>query len=157
MNASKRQKYFQTGLVLAISMLLWISLPASSFSQDGDGAGTVEGEKAGGINMQTVSGTVVETMNSGGYTYALVKKDGTRTWVALPKSRIALGNEITCQPGMVMNNFGSSSLNRSFKQIVFSPGITSLSGDAAPTEATPAPNEAPPVPKIKEPENWKDF
>ena len=138
-------------------MLLWISLPASSFSQDGGGAGTVEGEKASGINMQTVSGTVVETMNSGGYTYALVKKDGTRTWVALPKSRSTLGNEITCQPGMVMNNFGSSSLNRSFKQIVFSPGITSLSGYADPTEATPAPNEAPPVPKIKEPENWKDF
>ncbi|MFC1826644.1 hypothetical protein ACFLZQ_01775 [Thermodesulfobacteriota bacterium] len=69
-----------------------------------------------------------------------------------------MGNEITCQPGMMMNNFVSSSLNMTFKQIVFSSGITSISGDAAPpTEATPAPNEAPPAPKIKEPENWKDF
>ena len=156
MNVSKRQKCFQVGLVLAISMLLGLSLPASSFSQDSSD-GTVGGDKASGINMQAVSGTVVETMNSGGYTYALVKKDSAKTWVALPKSRIAVGNEITCQPGTVMNNFGSSSLNRTFKQIVFSSGITSLSGDVPPPKATSAPNEAPPAPKIKEPENWKDF
>ncbi|MFC1826643.1 hypothetical protein ACFLZQ_01770 [Thermodesulfobacteriota bacterium] len=80
MNASKKKKYFKTGLVLAISMLIWISLPASSFSQDGGGDGTVEGDKVSGINMQAVSGTVVKTLNSGGYTYVLVKKDGAKTW-----------------------------------------------------------------------------
>ncbi|KPK24803.1 MAG: hypothetical protein AMJ61_13305 [Desulfobacterales bacterium SG8_35_2] len=114
MKASKKQKYFQIALAIAISLLLWRPLPASSFSQNGGGAGTAEGDQASGVTMQTVSGKVVETMDSGGYTYALVEKDGAKTWVALPKSRIAVGNEITCQPGMVMNNFSSPSLRKDF-------------------------------------------
>ena len=157
MDASKRQKYFQTGLVLTIFLLLWNPLPASSFSKKGGEAGTVGGDKASGVTMQTVSGKVVETMNSGGYTYALVDEGAAMTWVALPKSRIAVGNKITCKPGMVMNNFSSPSLNKSFKHIVFSGGVTSFSGDTAPPAATPAPDEAVAVPKIKEPEDWKDF
>jgi hypothetical protein len=106
--------------------------------------------------MQTVSGRVAETMNSGGYAYALVDENGAMTWVALPKSRISVGSEISCQPGMVMNNFGSASLNRSFKHIVFSSGLTSSSGGAPPA-ATSVPDKAPNAPKIKEPEDWKDF
>jgi hypothetical protein len=157
MNASKKQKYFQTGLILVISLLLWNPVPASSFSQNSGGAGTAGNDKASGVTMQAVSGKVVETMNSGGYTYALVDKDGAKTWVALPKSRITVGSEINCKPGMVMNNFSSPSLNRSFKHIVFSGGLTSSSGTAAPPEASPAPDEAIDLPKIKEPENWKDF
>jgi len=153
MNASKRQKYFQTGLVFAISLFLWCLFPASSFSQNDDGTATTGEDKTSGITMQAVSGKVVETIDSGGYTYALVDKDGAMMWVALPKSRIAVGDEITCQPGMVMNNFSSPSLNRAFKQIVFSMGITSTSGTAEP----PAPEEAIVVPKIKEPKDWKDF
>jgi hypothetical protein len=157
MNASKRQKYFQTGLAFAIFLLLWNFFPVSSFSQDGGDAGTVEGDKASGKTMQTVSGKVVKTMNSGGYTYALVDKGGNMTWVALPKSRLAVGNEITCQPGMVMNNFSSNSLRQTFKQIVFSSGLTSFSVGTASPEETPASDEAPSVPKIKEPEDWKNF
>ena len=158
MNGSKRQKYFQSGLILAISLLLWNPLPARSFPQNHGGTGTSGGDKTGGITMQTVSGKVVETMNSGGYTYALVDKDGARTWVALPMSMIAVGNEITCKPGMVMNNFHSSSLNRSFEHIVFSMGITSSSGCPFSSTAPPVPDdEATDVPKAKEPEDWGGF
>jgi len=157
MNASKISRYFQSGLLLAVFLLLLNPLPASSFSQKGGGAAASGGDKASGITMQTVSGRVVETMNSGGYTYALVDKEGARTWVALPKSNIAVGTEITCQPGMVMNNFSSPSLNRVFKHIVFSRGVTSASGAAAAPTEPPAQDEAANVPKIKEPENWKDF
>ncbi|MFC1844013.1 hypothetical protein ACFLZ5_04415 [Thermodesulfobacteriota bacterium] len=161
MNARNKQKYFHTVLVLVISLLLWNPLPASSFSQNGSKAGAAGGDKGGGVTMQTVSGKVVETMNSGGYTYALVKKDGAKIWVALPKSRIVVGNEITCQPGMVMNNFSSPSLKRIFKQIVFSRGITSSSGSAASPEVTPSPDEVtevpeanPEVPKAKPKNDW---
>jgi len=157
MNASKKQKYFQIALILSITLLLWHPIPASSFSQNGSGAGTAEGDQASGITMQAVSGKVVETMDSGGYTYALVEKDGAKTWVALPKSKIAVGNEITCQPGMVMNNFSSPSLNRSFKQIVFSRGITSSTGAATAPEPTPDQVEPTDLPKVKDTEEWKDF
>ncbi len=134
MNTNKKKKYFQTCLAVAIILLLWNPLPASSFSQMGSTTGTTAGRKASSVTMEAVSGKVVETMNSGGYTYALLEKDGAMTWVALPKSNIAVGNEITCQPGMVINNFRSPSMNRTFEYIVFSRGITSFSGDPAPTE-----------------------
>jgi len=153
MNASKRLNYFRIGLVLVTSLLLWNLLPANSFSQTGGGG------KAGGSTMLGISGKVVKTMNGGGYTYALVDKDGGKTWVALPMTKIAVGNEITCKPGMVMNNFRSSALNMTFKHIVFSGGVTSISGAADPSAAITAPDEVIDVPKIKikEPENWKDF
>ncbi len=93
--------------------------------------------------MQGVSGKVVETMNSGGYTYALVKKGGTKIWVALPQSAIAVGSEIVCQPGMEMSNFKSASLNRSFESIVFSAGLAPVGPVAAPAPtASSAPSEA---------------
>jgi hypothetical protein len=157
MSTSKRQQYFQTGMVLAISLLLWTLHPVSSFAQQNGGSGNVGEEKTKGITMMTVSGRVIETMNSGGYTYALVNMDDTAIWVALPVSRIAVGNEIACKPGMVMNNFRSTSLNRSFTHIVFSGGIISSSGDPVPPTATPAPDETTDLPKIEEPEDWRDF
>lgn len=157
MHLQKKQKYLQTGLILIICLILWNPIPASSFPQNGGGEGTAQEGKADGITMQAVSGKVVETMNSGGYTYALVDEGNARTWVALPKSSLAVGNEITCQPGMVMNNFSSSSLNHTFKQIVFSSGIMSFSqGTATPAE-TPVMDKAPDLPKVKESEDWGDF
>jgi len=154
MNAGNSQKYSATILILVIVMLLWHPLSSGPLAQDSGGAGTAKGE---GMMMQAVSGRVVETMNSGGYTYAMVDGAGGPTWVALPKSRIAVGDEIACRPGMVMNNFTSTSLHRTFKQIVFSGGLISSSGGATPPAATVTPDEAPPVPRIREPENWKDF
>ena len=113
---------------------------------------------AGGITMQQVSGKVVETMDSGGYSYALVEKDGDKTWVALPKSSIAVGDEITCKTGMVMNNFHSSSMNRTFEHIVFSGGITSSSGSTAHPDTAPDQEEiSEEAPKAKPPEDWKGF
>jgi len=40
---------------------------------------------------------------------------------------------------------------------VFSSGIKSFSGDPALPAANPVPDETIDAPKIKEPENWKDF
>ena len=147
MNLSKKLNYFRTGLALITFLLLLNFLPGSAFSQ------------AGGPAMVAVSGRVVQTMTAGGYTYALVDKDGGKIWVAMAKTRLAVGNEITCQPGMVMHNFQSNALNRSFEQIVFSSGLASISDTATPPAATLAPEETTRAPrsKVKEPENWKDF
>jgi hypothetical protein len=141
MNTSKRMKYFRPGLVLAISLLLWNPLQANAFPQSGSGAGAGGDGMAEGSSMRGVSGKVVETMNSGGYTYALVDTGNGKTWVALPQTEIAVGNEIACQPGMTMNNFNSTTLNRSFEHIVFTQGLAS-SGAAVPAAPAAAPAEA---------------
>ena len=159
MNTSNRQKYFQIGFVVAIFLFLLGPLPISFFTQiDG---GVVSASEP---TMISVSGQVIETMTGGGYTYALVKNSGAETWVwvAMPKTRIEVGNEITTKPGMMMNDIPSSAFNRTFERIVFSQGIASSSDTVSPMAATSAPDEAAPekepfVSKIEEPENWKDF
>ncbi|MCK5070396.1 MAG: DNA-binding protein [Desulfocapsa sp.] len=78
---------------------------------------------------QNLTGKVMETMDSGGYTYMQVDTGKGQPWVAIPQSKIAVGQEVTYQPGMVMNNFASKTLNRTFESIVFSGGLV---GAAAP-------------------------
>jgi hypothetical protein len=70
-----------------------------------------------------ISGKVVETMNSGGYTYVCLESNGKKTWVAIPATKVTVGQEATCQPGMEMKNFTSKTLNRTFASIIFSGGL----------------------------------
>jgi hypothetical protein len=79
----------------------------------------------------SLSGKVVETMNSGGYTYISVEKEGKRTWVAIPTTEVKVGQEVTYLPGAEMRNFTSKTLNRTFESIIFSGGIVPQPGTAA--------------------------
>jgi len=78
--------------------------------------------------MHSLSGKVVESMNSRGYTYISIEKDGKKSWVAVPEMKVLVGQEISFRPGMVMNNFESKTLNRTFKTIVFSGGTIGQKG-----------------------------
>jgi hypothetical protein len=81
----------------------------------------------------SISGKVVETMNSGGYTYVCLEKAGKKTWVAVPEMKVAVGQEMAFQPGSVMHDFPSKSLNRTFESIIFSGGpATSQSSPSMP-------------------------
>ena len=70
----------------------------------------------------SLSGKVVETMNSGGYSYILLEKNGKKIWVAVPLMTVTVGQEVALQPGQEMGNFTSKSLNRTFDIIIFSGG-----------------------------------
>jgi len=70
----------------------------------------------------TISGKVVETMNSGGYTYINLEKDGNRKWVAVPSMKVAVGQELELKNGAVMTGFFSKTLNRTFDAVIFSAG-----------------------------------
>lgn len=84
------------------------------------------------LDGQTIQGKVLETMNASGYTYLKVAGTQGETWVAVPETKVAVGQEVTCAPGMEMRDFSSKSLNRSFASIVFSPGIgPAAAGSAA--------------------------
>jgi outer membrane lipoprotein-sorting protein len=71
----------------------------------------------------SLSGNVVETMNSGGYTYVSLENNGKKTWVAVPETKVKVGQKVTCQPGGEMKNFTSKTLKRTFESIIFSDGI----------------------------------
>jgi len=70
-----------------------------------------------------LSGKVLETMDGGGYTYLLLSSGSEKNWVAIPLSKIAVGQELTLIPGFEMKNFTSKGLNRKFDKVIFSAGI----------------------------------
>lgn len=70
-----------------------------------------------------LSGKVVDTMDSGGYTYVQLDNGGKKTWVAVPQTKVTKGSNMTFRPGMEMKNFESKTLKKTFDSIVFSDGI----------------------------------
>jgi hypothetical protein len=84
-----------------------------------------QGSKSAADN--SLSGKIVETMDSGPYTYLLLEKNGNKTWAAVPHMKVEKGQKISLLPGALMENFKSSTLNRTFEKIYFSagPAITS--------------------------------
>jgi len=66
------------------------------------------------------TGKVLQIISSAGYTYVeLRKKSGEKIWLAVPAADIAVGSQQTFNPGMVMPNFESKTLKRTFDKIVF--------------------------------------
>ena len=72
--------------------------------------------------MAAVSGKVVETMDSGGYTYIRLESGGKKVWAAVPTMKVTVGQELKLLPGQEMSNFKSKSLNRTFDSVIFSGG-----------------------------------
>ncbi len=70
-----------------------------------------------------ITGTVTQTMNASGYTYMHVDSGTEQQWVAIPQADIKTGDKVTYLQGMVMPTFQSKTLNRTFTNIVFSPGL----------------------------------
>ena len=95
-----------TLLVMVFIMVSWVA-----------GQGVAHSQKE-----SSLSGKVVETMDSGGYTYVLLDNDGKQTWVAVPKMKVVKGSNMSFQPGAEMENFHSKTLNRTFEKIIFSGG-----------------------------------
>jgi hypothetical protein len=92
-----------------------------------------------------LSGTIVETMDSGGYTYMKLKTAQGEEWVATPKATVKKGQLVTVGIQMTAEKFQSSTLNRTFDRIIFAtletpvaPGATAAAVPAGGPAATPA-------------------
>lgn len=153
------KRYLVTGtLLLACGALssAWaahsISDP-STFSGATSAKGTPVAPADRGPEAQPgpLSGKVVQTMNSGGYTYLLVESKGERSWAAVNSAEVKVGQQVTLKPGATMVNFTSKALNRTFDRIVFSEGIEEQKGavkSATPKTTTGSAGAAVPFSKI---------
>ena len=86
-----------------------------------------------GADVQTNSGhvaNVLETMDAAGYTYVKVDEDGNVYWIAGPRSAVVVGSSISYIEQMVMKDFTSKSLNRTFDFLMFTTTIVPA-GEAA--------------------------
>lgn len=66
-----------------------------------------------------VNGTVVETMNTVGYTYVQVDTGKEKIWAAGPEREIKVGDKVIIPTGMVMEKYHSKTLNRDFDKLYF--------------------------------------
>lgn len=67
----------------------------------------------------TQQGVVASAMDSGGYTYIEVTLGKESRWLATNKTAVKKGDKISFDEGMLMSNFHSKSLNRTFPGIYF--------------------------------------
>ncbi|MBI5556946.1 MAG: DNA-binding protein [Deltaproteobacteria bacterium] len=86
----------------------------------------------------TLSGTVVETFDSGGYTYIQLDEGAKKIWAAVGQAKVAVGDKISLQNGPVMSNFHSKTLDRTFPEIIFCSGIVGGAAAAPPAGGAPS-------------------
>ena len=82
-----------------------------------------------------ISGTVVETMDAGGYTYVYVDDGTNKIWAAAPEFAVKVGDEVMVPEGMAMHNYHSQTLNRDFDVVYFVEAVLNASSPSmgAPT------------------------
>ncbi len=83
-----------------------------------------------------VKGKVLEVMDAAGYTYLSVETDTGERWIAVNQTGVEVGEEITYVDGIVMQNFFSKTLDRTFPEIIFSSGL--IGRGASPLGMPPA-------------------
>lgn len=91
-----------------------------------------------------VSGEVLETKEVESYTYLRLKTRDGETWAAVSTAPVKKGDKVTIENVMVMKNFESKSLKKSFSTIVFGTlagagkaGASTSSGSAKPVAVGP--------------------
>ncbi len=93
-------------------------------------------------SMQTAHApvaVVAETMDAGGYTYArLTGPDGTDVWAAGPETKLAVGDSVVMVAPMIMTDFTSKTLHRTFHKIYFASAFQTPAEAAAPAQAAPS-------------------
>ena len=80
-----------------------------------------------------VRGTVMETMDAGGYTYVLLDDGKRELWIAGPETAVAIGDVVQASTQMPMTEFWSDSLFRKFDVLYFSSALQNISSPAPAT------------------------
>jgi len=96
-----------------------------------------------------VSGEVLEVRDVESYTYLRLKTKDGETWAAISRAPVKTGAKVTLENVMVMKDFESRSLKRTFPTILFGSLAGAAGNGMAPARAAPAP--APDTPDAKVP------
>ncbi len=114
-----------------ISFVVPICLTLALFgckSSAGDGARAGQpaaaqpsGNQLSGAEAESAeqTGTVVESLNASNYTYVRVDTGSEKIWAAAPAFEIKVGEKVTVPPGLIMKNYRSQTLGRTFDVVYF--------------------------------------
>jgi len=89
------------------------ALAEAPSAQGDSGSGGAPAPAAG------LQGVVVETMDAGGYTYALLDTGSEEVWIAGPPAQLVVGEQVTALGSMPMRDFKSPTLDRTFDVLYF--------------------------------------
>ncbi len=106
-------------------------------TQAGSGAMPAAGAPA---QADGISGKVLERIAAAPYCYLRLKTAKGEVWTAVPEAQIEKGAEVTVLNPMLMSNFESKTLNRTFAEVYF--GTLATAG-AAPAAGAPPQMGAP--------------
>lgn len=93
---------------------------------------------------QGLTGKVLERLDAPPYCYLRIQTAKGEIWAAVPQEKVEKGAEVTVVNPMVMNNFESKTLNRTFPEVFF--GTLGSAGGAAAPMAPAASASAPVAP-----------
>ena len=82
-----------------------------------------ESETSNVLQADTHKVVVLEVLQTTNYTYLYVKENDTEMWLAVSKMAANKGETYYYEGGMLMENFESKELNRTFEKIRFLDGI----------------------------------
>ncbi len=72
------------------------------------------------LNAGTIfEGKILETKDSGGYTYVYVQGKDNKYWSAIPQREVKIGDSIALDKQMWVENFYSKTLDQKFDKILF--------------------------------------
>lgn len=69
--------------------------------------------------LPTNEGKVISVIDTTGYTYMELENGGNKFWIAAPTTKVNKGDHIRFVESMVMTNFTSKTLNRTFSTLIF--------------------------------------
>lgn len=89
------------------------------------------------------NGDILETMDAGGYTYVHLDTGVEKVWAAAPQTKVTVGQAVSVPKGMLMTDFESKTLGRTWPEIWFVSGIypegqVPIPGSAGTAAGTPA-------------------
>ena len=67
--------------------------------------------------------TITEYKDAGTYAYVYVNESGKKYWMAIPNIKVTIGETYYYDGGMMMKDFESKQLNKTFEEIIFVEGI----------------------------------
>jgi hypothetical protein len=80
-----------------------------------------------------ISGRVTEALEAAPYTYVQIDTGKEKVWAAAPQFEVKAGDKVSFKSGMLMENFKSKTLNRTFAKIYF---VESM-GEASASKVSP--------------------
>ena len=91
------------------------------------------------VILDSLKGRVLEVVDADSFIFIRLAREGKEIWATVPTVEVKVGEDVTLLSANIFKNFHSTTLNRSFAELIFSTGIA---GKTPSKRTPPAAREA---------------